>query len=371
MSVKIGCDPEFFLFDKENNKHVSAYGMIPGNKAEPHRVDGGAVQVDGMALEFNIDPANSFEEFNNNITNVLRQLREMVPERYEFSFIPVADFGKDYIEAQPAEAKELGCDPDFNAYTKAINPKPDGNLGIRTASGHIHLGWTEGMDVSHPDHVEACQMITRVLDFYTGLTARLWDFDTRRQSMYGKWGTYRPKHYGVEYRTLSNSWVESEYYRKIVYETSVHSFNKLIEKGSGFIERWGMPAKYDSTFTTQRRLLELVSDIMGSPHISQMLSYQFNTTKKRPNAVEFRSLTQSGEFFFHHTTYELVPYKEADRQSVYDGVLRHDCANAYYSKMADLPKVSDTATTDYPEGIFDRPLGKRWTTNTKYAGITI
>ena len=63
--ITIGCDPEFFV--KENNKFVNAHGLIEGTKDFPQLVNKGAVQVDGMALEFNINPAKNSKEFVSNI----------------------------------------------------------------------------------------------------------------------------------------------------------------------------------------------------------------------------------------------------------------------------------------------------------------
>lgn len=223
----IGADPELFV--KKNGKLVSAHGLIPGNKHAPFVVDGGAVQVDGMALEFNINPASTAKEFNNNINKVLGHLKQMVGPDYEFDFSPVATFGQDYIDDQPAEAKELGCDPDFNAYTNVINPKPNANLGIRTASGHIHIGWTSDQDVNDPDHIEACQMVTKQLDITLGLACKIWDRDEVRSQMYGKLGTYRVKPYGVEYRTPSNIWVKDVITRRLVFNIALSAVGRLLE----------------------------------------------------------------------------------------------------------------------------------------------
>jgi len=224
----IGCDPELFVRDTAGVL-VSAHDMIPGTKNAPFRVDGGAVQVDGMALEFNTNPAKTFEEFNNNITSVLAKLQTMIPEGYTFEFSPVAAFGKEYIDAQPEEAKMLGCDPDYNAYTGLVNPKPDANMGIRTASGHIHIGWTSDQDVTDPDHIEACQMVVKQLDVTLGLMCRIWDKDTTRRQMYGNFGAYRVKPYGVEYRTPSNVWVADEVLRRLVFNTAMGATRALLE----------------------------------------------------------------------------------------------------------------------------------------------
>lgn len=223
----IGCDPELFVKGADG-KHVSAYNMIPGNKREPYRVNNGAVQVDGMALEFNIDPASNAETFDNNISVVMDSLRQMVPENLEFDISPVAFFEEEYMASQPLEATELGCEPDFNAYTGTKNPRPNGSVPFRTASGHIHIGWTEGMDPHDPDHFEACCMLTKQLDVFLGLTAPLWDGDIVRRQLYGQLGSFRPKPYGVEYRVLSNAWLKHPELRKVVFSMAKLAFDLLV-----------------------------------------------------------------------------------------------------------------------------------------------
>lgn len=241
MSVEflIGADPELFVRDRDGNL-VSAYGMIPGTKSDPFEVEGGAVQVDGMALEFNINPAKTADEFDNNIVSVLRQLKEMIPNGYEFDFSPVAQFGKDFIQSQPPEARELGCDPDFSAYTSLANPKPSADYEFRTASGHIHIGWTNAQDINVPEHIEACHMAVKQLDCVLGVPSRRWDKDRVRSTMYGKLGAFRPKHYGVEYRTLSNTWVNYEDRRRFVFNAAMESM-ELLMKGSRIYDEFYMP----------------------------------------------------------------------------------------------------------------------------------
>ncbi len=228
---KIGADPEFFL--KKDGKFVSAYGMIEGTKTNPQKVKGGAVQVDGMALEFNIDPVDNFEDFNDNINSVLGALRAMIPKEYEFAFVPVAHFDADYINNQPIEARRLGCDPDFNAYTGKPNPIPDASKTFRTASGHIHIGWDENLNVDDAEHIEACRMMTKQLDIVLGNASLIIDPDTTRRQLYGKAGAFRPKSYGVEYRVMSNAWVENVNLRRLVFYNAKHCFDKLL-KGTQF-----------------------------------------------------------------------------------------------------------------------------------------
>ena len=235
MQILVGCDPEYFV--KKNGQFLSAYGLIQGDKKNPLKVDKGAVQVDGMALEFNIDAAASEQEFVVNINTVLAQLKSMVPD-YEHAFVPVAEFGQAYMSTQPKEALELGCDPDFNAWSDGVNDKPDGERPFRTASGHVHIGWTNGVASGDADHRYVCNGLVKELDFYLGLPSLLFDKDTKRRSMYGKAGCCRYKSYGVEYRTLSNAWLLSEERKRWVFR-AVQKACDAFEQGISLVERYG------------------------------------------------------------------------------------------------------------------------------------
>ncbi|MBL4940506.1 MAG: hypothetical protein JKY81_02440 [Colwellia sp.] len=230
----IGTDPELFL--KKDGILQSAYGLIQGDKQNPFKVKDGAVQVDGMALEFNTDPTNECDVFVHNIASVMAQLKAMVPE-YEFFIEPTAQFGKKFIDEQPEEAKEMGCDPDYNAYTGKQNPTPDGNTSFRTGAGHLHIGWTEGEDINDPDHIYECMEVVKQLDAFLGFPAMLFDKDTKRRSMYGKAGAFRPKPYGVEYRTLSNSWLKDPKLQAWVFSNAQLAVDKLVA-GKVFYNKW-------------------------------------------------------------------------------------------------------------------------------------
>lgn len=215
--ILVGCDPEVFV--KKGKTFLSAFGLIKGDKKNPQKVPYGAVQVDGMALEFNIDPAKDEKEFVFNVTEVLGFMKKMVPD-YEVVATPVAHFDPEYMKSQPDEAKELGCDPDYNAWTQAANPRPDGERSFRTASGHVHIGWTNGEEITDPSHMARCNMIVKNMDFFLGLASLEYDQDKERREMYGKAGACRYKPYGVEYRTLSNRWLENEKLISWVYRAT-------------------------------------------------------------------------------------------------------------------------------------------------------
>lgn len=252
MSFTIGCDPELFVTDKKGNA-VTAHGLVPGDKKNAYKVDKGAVQVDGMALEFNIDPVPYMDanRFNDNVVTVLNRLKKMVPD-HKLNIVPSVQFDKDYYDNHvPEDAKELGCDPDFCAYSDDIfepNPRPDGDSGLRSAAGHIHVGWGSDIPVDSSEHVEICRSFIRNMDCYVGLGMLVIDTDERRRSLYGKAGAFRPKSYGVEYRTPSNAWLVSKAARMFIHGLVVACIEDMryhSPKGSEAAKRLKQSYGYD------------------------------------------------------------------------------------------------------------------------------
>jgi phiEco32-like amidoligase-type 2 protein len=220
MRISIGCDPELFVFSMREKKYISAHGMVSGTKENPLPVDRGAVQVDGTALEFNIEPAFNREVFVYNINHVRTKLRHMLQPIHVPRPVPTVIYTEEEWKAIPDHAKMLGCEPDYNAWTGQINPKPDCNSLMRTAAGHIHVGWTKDQSPFEPDHFENCQAVVKQLDYYLGMNSLRWDTDNKRRSLYGKAGAFRPKPYGVEYRVLSNRWLVDDMLMGWIFDTT-------------------------------------------------------------------------------------------------------------------------------------------------------
>lgn len=262
MQLLIGADPELFL--KAGSVFHSGYGVIPGTKEEPHPVPFGAVQVDGMAVEFNIIPAANEDEFIHHIDAVLATLKAMIPEQFDVVVSPVAIFEEQHMAQQPLAAKRLGCDPDFDAYEEAVNNPPRQHPVMRTAAGHVHLGWTEGRDVNSYDHFLACCSMVRQLDFYLGLPSVLLDPDTQRKEMYGKAGAFRPKPYGLEYRVLSNFWLTDPKLIRWVYGNTQLAFHSLAVEGRVLAAEHGDIAR-ECINTNDKAVAEKLIQEIGIP----------------------------------------------------------------------------------------------------------
>lgn len=213
MSITIGTDPEVMVVDR-SGEPVVAIGMIGGSKEEPKPVERGALQEDNVLAEFNIEPVESSDMFIENIDVVLSQLKKQLPKGYHLGKMSSHLFDMDVLKGFGEKAMEFGCDPDYNAWTMCMNQTPEDSVGLRTAGGHIHIGYDDPDDFKSMDIIRAC-------DIYLGIPSVLLDSDSRRRSLYGKAGSFRIKEYGVEYRTLSNFWLHDKELQRWAYDCAV------------------------------------------------------------------------------------------------------------------------------------------------------
>lgn len=243
--IYIGADPELFVMDVTTKRFVSAHNLLPGTKQTPFEVNCGAVQVDGTAAEFNIWPCNEREKFVSNIREVTKSMADIIksfnpsaPMNFDLVAVPTAFYPKKYFSSLPDSAKELGCDPDYNAWTGEVNEKPDGRVTYRTGGGHVHVGFTEGKDIGDKTHLFDCMSVVKQLDTVLYIQSRVFDRDTRRRELYGKPGAFRPKAYGTEYRTLSNFWVGDPDLVGWVFDATQSAVKLLFEGKRIYEDEW-------------------------------------------------------------------------------------------------------------------------------------
>ena len=207
--ITIGTDPEFFVYD--GDKIGSVIGRLGGTKEEPRQLEWGGVQEDNVLAEINPPPATTSQEFIYNITNLVGELERIVgplaiQSSHEYEIEALKSYG-------PA-ALRFGCDPDYNAWTEEMNEPPNPFTTLRTASGHIAIGYP---GVSESNNF----LLAKLCDLFIGVPSVLMDDDVRRRELYGKAGAMRHKPFGMEYRTPSNFWLRSE-------ETMDWAFNAAV-----------------------------------------------------------------------------------------------------------------------------------------------
>lgn len=207
-SIKVGADPELFAKRKSGNL-VSVIGKFPGNKWEPYEIKGiGALQVDNVACEFNTIPAKNEEKFSKAIALPLEKVQEYLAlKKLQISEDAYAEFPEK--ELKDPLALISGCDPDYNAYTGETNTPPDFyNTNARSAAGHVHVGTKLAKG--------EIEKLVRALDLTLTIPALRFE-NAERRKLYGKAGCFRPKPYGLEYRTPSNFWIFTDERRKWVF----------------------------------------------------------------------------------------------------------------------------------------------------------
>lgn len=225
----IGADPELFFCNTEG-KLISVIGLLGGSKDAPKFItkDGHAILEDNVAAEFNIPPSDNASDFVHHLNYVLSHLSDRAKDLgLQFAVNKAsASFPADQL--QTPEAFVFGCEPDFNAWTLEVNPKPHSDdAALRSCGGHVHVG----------TDLNKIQVV-RAMDLFLGVPSVLLDDDVRRRDLYGKPGAFRSKPYGVEYRTLSNFWIWKDDTKRWVFEQTEKAL-AFVESGQEISEELG------------------------------------------------------------------------------------------------------------------------------------
>tara|TARA_R110002020_G_scaffold140447_2_gene311937 strand:- start:5004 stop:5816 length:813 start_codon:yes stop_codon:yes gene_type:complete len=252
--VKLGTDPELFIAN--DTEVISAEGLIGGTKKSPKFItdEGHAVQEDNVMVEFNIPPCSSADEFTKEINVVLTYLEATLGLqnlRLHYSASEVLD--PKYLQTK--QAQEFGCEPDFNAYLRCANTPPEANSTLRTAGGHIHVGYPNTGDVGQVED------IVRAMDLFLGLPSIIMDEDNRRKTMYGKAGAFRFKDYGLEYRTLSNFWIYTDELKAWAFNSTIAAI-KFVSNTDNREKLYSMGDKIQTAINNNDKYLAI--DLMAN-----------------------------------------------------------------------------------------------------------
>lgn len=224
--VLIGSDPE--LFAGRNGVVDHAIGRVGGTKEHPRPVPFGALQEDNVLLEYNIDPAASLDEFLHNMKAVLNEGRNTLAAHGLDVIMGLSShiYDIEVLDSAGEQAWIFGCEPDHNGWTGDMNIFPtDVNPLLRTAGGHLHIGYSHLEEVTKAKSAGVIQMC----DYLLGLPSVLIDPDDRRKQLYGGAGAMRFKPYGPEYRTLSNFWLKSDDLMAWAYTNARAAYERLGE----------------------------------------------------------------------------------------------------------------------------------------------
>ena len=229
--VTLGADPEIFFIQRGQPKSVE--GLVGGTKDEPLQMEGlpegFCVQEDNVAAEFNIPPAATFEEFDRALYRGVAYISK-IAKAHKCKLALVSAMHFSMKELDTPHAQMLGCDPDFNAWTVTKNPRPEPPPSLRTAAGHVHIGWYKPANEEKVD-------VARAFDVFNVLPSILITEKNERRSLYGKAGACRPKAYGVECRALDNFWIGEKRWRAGVWNNTMDMLHKFRTMGGIFSDQ--------------------------------------------------------------------------------------------------------------------------------------
>lgn len=224
--VSFGADPELLL--TKQSKPYSAIGVIQGGPDNRIKVKGHSFFYDNVLAECAIKPGKSKKEVINNFRECLQIYADMVKP---FKLTPQASINFPESQLRHPDARKAGCAPDNCAYAmKQMEPPKEAmeNGNLRSCGGHIHLG--SNLLVSDgPEPILAIY----ALDLFVGISSLFLDRDptaARRRALYGAAGRFRTKDYGIEYRSLSNFWLESPKMTELIYDLCIFSHDFVEQK---------------------------------------------------------------------------------------------------------------------------------------------
>ena len=208
--VSFGGDPEFFAL--QEGKVVESSKVIPKEGIPDYNIYSHPVIIrDGFQSEINLPAHDCRQVMGSYYARIMKGLQRMnigVQLGHGF-WIP-----DDMFASLTGGSKKFGCNPSANTYNTERTFNDASVYQFRPVGGHIHLGFNK-------DKVDLRRLV-RLLDLFVGNSCVPFDQADNdnaieRRKNYGLPGEYREKDYGLEYRTLSNFWLNHYVLMSMVY----------------------------------------------------------------------------------------------------------------------------------------------------------
>lgn len=224
MNVQMGSDPEFFF--KKNDKVIGSEHLIAekgefylGKEYKPYgsQVNPKFVR-DGVQVELNPQYYTCRGSMGNEFRTAFQYLQKLIKskdDKVKVCFSRSVRILKSELMKLDPKNQVFGCMPSKNAYgednSMYLASVDATKYRIRSAGGHIHISPSgdpalEKVIKNSPDK------LVQLLDIIVGNTCVMIDREPGnkiRRKLYGRAGEYRTPKHGVEYRVLSNFWLEA------------------------------------------------------------------------------------------------------------------------------------------------------------------
>lgn len=224
MKFTIGYDPELSLVNSQGVP-VSAIKVLKRSKADAIKLKSGAeFYYDNVLAEFRAPPSSCAEDAVQLFKRIFGDIGDYLDSEYDLFSQAAVYYDASQLDCE--EARQIGCDPNFDSYLEAPNPKRQFADGLRTGSFHVHVGHAK-----IADNIVAAVNATKLFDIYLGCASVLLDKDPTakdRRKYYGRAGEFRPTSYGFEYRVLGNYCLRTPTLTRLVFD--------IVEYAIGHVE---------------------------------------------------------------------------------------------------------------------------------------
>ena len=222
----IGSDPEFFVYDQQNNITVPSFMITDGTKEFPLEYEKGfKILKDNLVLEGNIPPSSTKEEWINNMLKLKKDFNNIIKQVNSNFTLLEGDLEYYSLEnINTVDGLSFGCSNYLNAWDYSEYTTPSFKKNFRTCGFHIHVSFDVEEDSLIKDPLIIGAFLTRLFDMFLGIPSDEIYYCGDRRKGYGALGSFRLTDYGIEYRSLGGYFTKDEYLGWI-YDQVIKIFN--------------------------------------------------------------------------------------------------------------------------------------------------
>jgi len=220
VKIYLGSDPEFFFNDGEktigSEKIIPKEGLLAGYSSSKIVIDGVQAELNPGAQTCRESMASEFKQCFKAIQTTLKEHKGIKAD-----FSQTIEITKTELDSLDPGSRVFGCMPSKNIHNPRakIAVRDATKYPYRSAGGHIHIGVLPEQNYGAKALVRKInkaikdpKRLVPILDIIVGNTCVMIDRDPgniERRKVYGKAGEFRTPKHGLEYRTLSNFWLQN------------------------------------------------------------------------------------------------------------------------------------------------------------------
>ena len=282
--ITLGCDPEFFLIDRDTRKLLGAQNFFK---------KWGEIGCDGVLAELRPNPSLTARGLTDNIYDLIRTTREIL------NLTQAHDPSKIIMHAASSYSNGMPAIPSI------------GNTGCATAGFHLHFGLPKDILGRKPDIMTLMFKIVRVMDYFVGLPAIMLEEDdeskrrANTQVSYGKPSDFRLDFRTLEYRVPGGSLLRHPILTNGLIALGATVTEDIVSKinmyTNGFKQLYWMQ--------NDERIKEIYPNILSTKEMYPLMCTPCNNMAKThlgniyndiSNMIGFAERKDEIDAFFHH-----------------------------------------------------------------------